>query len=173
MIFAHIISPHPPFVFDARGRPVVPRQGYSLNDGDEFRGTLDEYLVGYAMQVQFVNQKLEQVIDAILANSPTPPVIILQGDHGPGSHLNWSSPEQSCLWERASILNAYYLPGGGESGLYPSISPVNTFRVVLNAYFGANLPLLPDLTYFTSHRLEHQAIDITAQRSSQQNCGIK
>jgi len=170
IVFAHIISPHPPFVFDAKGRSVEPNQGYSLNDGDDFQGTLDEYRAGYAMQVQFVNQKMERVIDAILTKSSTPPVIIIQGDHGPGSHLNWSSPAQSCLWERTSILNAYFLPDGGESKLYPSISPVNSFRVVLNAYFGANLQLLPDRTYFTSQRLERQAIDITAERSSQLNC---
>jgi hypothetical protein len=170
MVFAHIISPHPPFVFDVHGKPTEPARGYSVNDGDDFQGTLDEYRAGYARQVQFVNQKLEWAIDAILANSPTPPVIILQGDHGPGSRLNWGSPAKTCLWERTSILNAYYLPGGGESRLYPSISPVNSFRVVLNAYFGANLPLLPDRTYFTSHRLERQAIEITAERSSRQNC---
>ena len=29
---------------------------------------------------------------------------------------------------------------------YPTISPVNSFRVVFNSYFGANLPLLPDRT---------------------------
>jgi hypothetical protein len=54
--------------------------------------------------------------------------------------------------------------------LYPSISPLNSFRVVLNAYFGADLPLLTDATYFTSHRLEDQVIDITAERSSRANC---
>jgi hypothetical protein len=97
-------------------------------------------------------------------------VIIIQGDHGPGGHLDWDSLENSCLWERTSILNAYYLLGSEASGLYPSISPVNSFRVVLNAYFGADMPLLPDRTYFTSHRMEGKAIDITEERSSRRNC---
>ena len=170
IVFAHIISPHPPFVFDAHGRPVEPGRGYSVNDGDDFKGTLEEYQAGYAMQVQFINQKLERAIDTILARSPTPPVIIIQGDHGPGSHLDWHSPSNTCLWERTSILNAYYLPGDGKSMLYPSITPVNSFRVVLDTYFGTELPLLPDRTYFTSHRLESQSIDITADRSSRKNC---
>jgi hypothetical protein len=82
----------------------------------------------------------------------------------------WDSPSQTCLWERTPILNAYYLPEGGERLLYPSISPVNSFRVVLNAYFGAELPLLPDNTYFTSKRLPRQAVDITAERASRANC---
>ena len=117
-----------------------------------------------------VGRQLQQVIDSILANSATPPIIILQGDHGPGSRLVWDAPKKTCLWERTPILNAYYLPGEGKNLLYPSISPVNSFRVVLNAYFGADLPLLPDETFFSSHRLERQVIDITAQRDSRANC---
>jgi len=170
MVFAHIVSPHPPFVFDIHGQPVEPSHSYSIGDGDDYPGTLAEYRVGYARQVQFVNQKMEQIIDIILANSSAPPVIIIQGDHGPGSQLDWGSPGRSCLWERSSILNAYYLPSGGSDHLYASISPVNSFRVVLDTYFGANLALLPDRTYFTSHRLERQAIDITAERTSRLNC---
>jgi hypothetical protein len=113
---------------------------------------------------------MEQTINAILSRSASPPVIIIQGDHGPGSRLNWTSPEGSCLWERTSILNAYYLPGAGKEQLYPSITPVNSFRVILNAYFGAQLEQLPDRTYFTSHKLENQVIDITSERSSLLNC---
>jgi hypothetical protein len=169
-IFAHILSPHPPFVFDAQGKPIQPARSYSIGDGDDFRGSWEEYRRGYAGQVQFVDKKLEQAIDRILADSEKPPVIIIQGDHGPGGHLDWDSPAQSCLAERTSILNAYYLPGDGAAQLYPEISPVNSFRVVLNQYFAAGLELLPDKTYFTSHRLTRQVIDITDQRDSMANC---
>jgi hypothetical protein len=172
IVFAHIISPHPPFVFDRSGQPVQPQYSYSLGDGDDYRGSLEEYRSRYPEQVQFANRQLEQVIDSILANSTIPPVIILQGDHGPGSRLSWDAPGQTCLWERTPILNAYYLPGEGQHLLYPSISPVNSFRVVLNAYFGADLPLLPDLTYFSSHRLEREVIDITGKRTSKANCSV-
>jgi hypothetical protein len=169
-VFAHIISPHPPFIFDQAGQPVEPKYSYYIGDGDDYQGSLEEYLAGYPAQVQFVNQKLEQVFDSLLADSKKPPVIIIQGDHGPGSRLVWDAPEQTCLWERTPILNAYYLPGAGEGWLYPSISPVNSFRVVLNAYFGTNLTLLPDATYFSSHLLERQVIDITTQRTARANC---
>jgi hypothetical protein len=76
-------------------------------------------------------------------DSRIPPVIIVQGDHGPLPDLT-EEPSQ-----RLPILNAYYLPGVEmDSMLYPSISPVNSFRVVLNSYFGQNLPLLEDQSYF-------------------------
>lgn len=170
VVFAHIISPHPPFVFDGNGERTEPSRGYSLGDGDDFEGSPEEYTRGYAAQVEFVNRRLEAAIDKILSRSAAPPVILLQGDHGPGSRLNWGSPSDSCLWERTAVLNAIYLPGAGREALYPSISPVNAIRVALNAVFDAGLPLLPDQTYFTSYTLEGQAIDITAERSSQENC---
>jgi hypothetical protein len=170
VVFAHIISPHPPFVFDESGGRTEPGRAYSLADGEDFEGSLAEYRQGYAAQVQFVNRRLEEAIDAILSRSAIPPVILLQGDHGPGSRLNWSSPAGSCLWERTAVLNAVYLPGAGREALYPSISPVNAIRAALNASFDAGLPRLPDRTYFTSYALEGQAIDITAERSSQENC---
>jgi hypothetical protein len=168
-IFAHIISPHPPFVFDASGDPIQPGRSYSIADGNEFSGTWEEYRKGYAGQVQFVNRMLQTTIETILADSAEPPIIILQGDHGPGGNLNWRSPDQTCLWERTSILNAYYLPEGSDQ-LVPSITPVNSFRVILNAYFGTDLELLPDNTYFTSHLLPREVIDVTDKRSSREQC---
>jgi hypothetical protein len=171
IVFAHFIIPHPPFVFAADGSPAAPPRSYSLDDGEEFPGTWQEYHTGYAAQVRFVNGMLKKTIDAILSGSSQPPIIILQGDHGPGSDFQWDSPEQSCLWERASIFNAYYFPGGSQ-GLYATITPVNSFRVMLNRYFSAGLSPLPDQTFFTSHLLPRQIIEITHQRESKANCAV-
>ena len=173
IVFAHIVSPHPPFVFAANGDPVEPPHSFSMNDGSDYQGGVLEYRAGYAGQMQFDNKMLENTIDALLDKSSQPPVIIIQGDHGPGSLLNWHSPWRTCLWERTGILNAYYLPSDGKEQLYPKITPVNSFRIVLNTYFGTNLQMLPDNTYFTSHLLDRQEIDITDARDSAQNCGIR
>ncbi|MFZ1945948.1 MAG: hypothetical protein WAW06_00185, partial [bacterium] len=81
-----------------------------------------------------------EVVAAILRDSATPPIIILQDDHG-GPGL---SPD-----DHMKILNAYYLPGLGPEAIYESITPVNSFRVVFNAYFGGELPLLEDRSYFS------------------------
>jgi hypothetical protein len=169
-VFAHILSPHPPFIFDAQGQRIEPSRSYSISDGDDYRGSWPEYQQGYAGQVQFVNSLLETTIDQILSDSANPPVIVIQGDHGPGSHLDWHSPAKTCLAERTPILNALYLPGDSSDQPYPEISPVNSFRLILNRYFGAGLELLPDETYFTSGHLDRQVIDITSQRDSTANC---
>ncbi len=80
-------------------------------------------------------------MESIIRESKTPPIIILQGDHGPNTVYGTSSEY------RATILNAYFLPGGGERYLYPDISPVNSFRIVLKHYLNANLELLEDFHY--------------------------
>jgi hypothetical protein len=83
---------------------------------------------------------------------------VIQGDHGPGSRLDWEVPERSDLRERMGILNAYYAPLA-ERALYPSITPVNSFRVVLNQYFGFDLPLLPDRSYLSSWRAPYRFVE--------------
>ena len=115
------------------------------------------------------------MIDKILANSPEPPVIILQSDHGSGSRLDTESIEKSDLHERMSILNAYYLPGhtGPDVGLYQTITPVNSFRVVFNTYLGAKLPLLPDRNYFSTWPAPFRFIDVTTQVQAEQNRGAE
>ena len=49
------------------------------------------------------------------------------------------------------VLNALHLPGVEPAavGLNQRSSPVNALRQVLNAYFDAGLPLLPDTTYLS------------------------
>jgi hypothetical protein len=163
--FAHVVSPHPPFVFGEDGADVSPRRrSYFLNDGDVYRrhyGGADAYVRGYRDQAAFLTRQVERMIDRIIAGSPEPPVIILQSDHGSGLHLDTQSVERTDLHERMSILNAYLLPGLGGEALYDSISPVNSFRVVLNAYFGTGLDLLPDRSYFSTWPQPYRFVDVT------------
>ncbi len=165
-VFAHIVTPHPPFVFGPNGEPRTPNTTHLLGDGDEYRGRREEYLQGYRDQAIFIDSQIQPVIDSILSKSKTPPIIIIQADHGPGAYLIWESAEETRLEERFGILNAYYLPGGGESDLYPTITPVNSFRVVLDRYFGAGLGLLPDKNYFTTWKRPYEFIDVTEQVQS-------
>lgn len=150
LVIAHIISPHPPFVFDGDGSPVDPSHPPTLRDGNKYLefSNRDEYVQGYRKQVKFVSNKILQTIDTILETSSEPPIIILQSDHGPGAYTDFRSMDRTYLPERFAILNAYYLPERSTNQLYPSISPVNSFRMVLNAYFGEEYPILEDRSYF-------------------------
>jgi hypothetical protein len=88
----------------------------------------------------------------IIRKSEIPPIIIIQGDHGPGAYLTFDSMEKSNLTERFSILNAYFVPDTVQDDLYVSITPINTFRLLLGEYFGLDFPILPDQSFFTTHK---------------------
>lgn len=133
--YIHVISPHPPFVFDADGNPNYPPDFW--NEQREY--PYNDYQRGYVGQLTYLNKKMLDAIDTILAESETPPVIVIQGDHGA-----WMQPKDRRMW----ILNAYYLPGHTDE-LYPTISPVNTFRLIFNAYFGGDYEILEDVSYFS------------------------
>ena len=171
IVYAHILAPHPPFVFDQNGNPLQNRQEYTLWDESEYRGGYEEYWKGYGRQVTFVNNEMIRVIDAILAKSKTPPVILLMGDHGPASMFNWDLNTPSCLWERTGNLYAILLPEHLNNEIvYPSISPVNTFRVIFNNSFGTSLPYLDDKSFLMTWQQPTVKVDITDVRDSGDGC---
>jgi hypothetical protein len=163
-VFAHIMSPHPPFIFDGEGNPVHPQRPFNHFDADTYRklgGTTAEYQEMYSDQLNYIFSVILEMIDEILLESESPPILIIQGDHGPGSIVSNSLYEEKNLDERFSIMNAYYFPDKDYSSLYPSITPVNTFRVIFNKYFEENLPLLPDNNYFSIIYHPYDFIEVT------------
>lgn len=167
-VFAHVVCPHPPFVFGMNGEDVSPHDvPYVSTDGSFYQsyyGGMADYVSGYRAQVAFISRLAEQAIDSILENAPEPPIIILQADHGAGSRWTCDSddPAQSDLKERFGILNAYYLPGSADHGLYETITPVNSFRIVLNSYFGTRLEPLPDENYLSSVASSYEFVNVTS-----------
>jgi hypothetical protein len=161
--FVHILAPHAPFVFDRDGNPAPVKQTlvlFGLFDGEHFTGTPEEYVSGYHEQAIFISNRIQDTIRAILQN-PRPAIIIIQGDHGPGSRYNFLSLEGAYLPERMAILMTVYLPDGDYSQLYPEITPVNLFRVVVNQFFGAGLERLDDRSYYASIDRPYQFVDVT------------
>lgn len=148
-VFAHLVSPHPPFVFDENGERILASQAFTFNDGSDFRGSTAEYIHGYSAQLMHINDLVLAAVEEIVANSEYPPYILLQADHGPGSELVWGAPTEDALYERFGILNAYYFPDGDYESLYPSITPVNSFRVVLNHLLDRHEPMLGDACYYS------------------------
>lgn len=165
-VFAHILSPHPPFIFDRTGNFIAPDRPYSTWDASLFPGTVEEYQNGYIDQMIYLNGRVMDVVTTILENSARPPIIIIQGDHGPGAYYDTLQLDEACLRERYSILNAYYFPDENYALLYPSITPVNSFRVILNNYFGADMELLEDRNYFAGWLKPYQFTDVSDKINS-------
>ncbi len=150
-VLAHILAPHPPFVFGPNGEAVNSFSGQGEDASMLLRSmSRDEYRQGYIGQLQYVNRRVLEAIDSILAKSKRRPIIILQGDHGSRMSLDWDRLDKTDVREPFSILNAYLVPDSVRAKLYPKISPVNSFRILLSEKFGAALPTLPDQTFYSS-----------------------
>ena len=144
------MSPHPPFVFDSTGEPVNPPGAFTYFDGSAFLDLVaprEEYIRGYREQLAYMNSLILESIEGIFEGSEQPPIIILQADHGPGAYLDWDSFDRSDLSERIAILNTIYFPDQDFSALYPSVTPVNMFRIVFNEFFQTDYRLLEDKSF--------------------------
>lgn len=139
-VFGHIVSPHRPFLFGPGGQAVVEPERPPVDDDEEVR--FRWYRRGYTDQIAYLNDRILAIVDALLAEEEVDPIIILQSDHG---------PEEGGSRDRMRILNAYRLPPPAQASLYSDITPVNSFRVLLNGAFGADLPLLPDQSLFSTY----------------------
>lgn len=157
-VFAHIVCPHPPFLFGANGEPVSETVF-------KMSGDVWQQKENYLNQLIFVSRKVEMLVDEILSKSEVAPIIILQADHGPASTFvhkdSWNFPTKKMLRERMEIFNAYHLPSDAPRVLYDSITPVNTFRLIFKLYFDADYALLNDQSYFSSYERPYEFSNVT------------
>lgn len=156
-ILAHVLNPHTPYVFDRACRVT----------DEPSAGPLREPRVAYVEQVSCLNTLVLDAVRRILASSRTPPIIILQGDHGP-KVLGFNrvpSAERITMEqarERLGAFGAYYLPEGGAREFEGSLTLVNVFPKIFNYYFGTTLPMSPDDLYLSPRAVgRHRRIDPT------------
>ena len=147
-VFFHLTIPHPPFIVGPTGEFEVVPQRYENNEVFYIE---DEYKTGYINQVEYLNSRLPQILKTILERSEQPPIIIVQGDHG---------PRFVEIENQLKILNAYYFPEPAPEP-YPSITPVNTFRMVFSNYFGTSLPIVPEQSYASPSKSPFEFEDIS------------
>lgn len=141
-VFAHIASPHGPYVFGSNGEDTSGIGVFS-----NFR-TTEEEMGLYLDQLLFVNKKLIEIIGEILSGSQEPPIIIIQSDHGPFLPSPKYSEDES-KHARFQNFSAYYLPGKPASILPQKMSAVNTFRLIFDNYFGTDYGLLEHKSYYS------------------------
>jgi hypothetical protein len=139
-VFVHLLLPHGPFVFEADGSEL----------SEEVRKSRPQFH-NYVEHVKFANARLLKAIDTLQSvPEDERPIILLQSEEGVHMpvELTYDTASSKDLAQPFSTMVAYYTPGvRAEKVLYPSISPVNSFRALLGMYFGADLPLLPDRSY--------------------------
>jgi sulfatase-like protein len=154
--FVHVPSPHGPIVFGPHGEPVQAPPLIRFFDDNAHDLGLARTAFGarYVGQIEYLNGRVLETVDRILAASPRPPVIIVFSDHGSGSGLNWENLDHSDLDERSANLVAAYTPG--RSRVVPGdITLVNLFGTLFGAYFGIDVPRQPDTIYRWDQGLTH------------------
>ncbi|CUR50972.1 conserved membrane protein of unknown function [Nitrosotalea devaniterrae] len=141
-VFAHILLPHSPYRFGPNGETLME----------------DDQKIGYINQVKFVNKEIMEVVDKIQQGSKVQPIIIIQSDTGTSLDSNDTN---EIMKRKLTILNAYYLPENGTSSLYGTITPVNSFRVILDHYFDQKYPVLEDKIYYSDYQKRLNFTDVT------------
>lgn len=142
--YIHFLLPHSPYYFDENGN-IRPMNDYTLQ-ADQFS------VKSYLNQVTFTNSVIKKVVSSI-QKSQKNTIILLEGDHG----FRCFQPKDLKVKDNYFLkennyknLNAFYFYDKNYSKLYDSISPVNSFRVILNQYFNVKVPLVKDSCCFNN-----------------------
>jgi hypothetical protein len=162
-VYADIIIPHEPYVFNANG-------DYPSRD-QRLHRTVSEAAI---QQIQYTNGQIRQIVTDLLSGPEDKrPIVVIQSDEGPApprfeadkNHFDWSTATPEELEIKYGILNALYLPGDAPPGApapYQTITGWNTFQLIFDRYFGELYPLLPDLSYTSlSYLRPYDLTDIT------------
>jgi hypothetical protein len=126
-VFVHILVPHGPYIFTADGK---------------FKSVEDRSKNGYRDNSEFIDENILPTLRSVIAESERPPIIVLMGDHGP------PPGKYATREDRMENLDAYFVNRETMADLYGSITPVNSFRVIFNHYFGGSYPLLQDVSHY-------------------------
>ncbi len=149
-IIAEILSPAPPFVFNSDGSLSKRAESFSSSDGSDYIGEKGAYMAKYSHQSKFLLAQLAKIMTVISRKDPLAHIVV-QSTHGSSLQYHQASITLGDPSERLAIFSAYRLGGldPKDVGLDHNVSPVNTFRIVLNGIFGANLPILDNRSYFS------------------------
>jgi hypothetical protein len=163
---SHLVLPHAPFLRDAECEYVftAPRRSFAARNEDQ----VDRRRSLYADQLTCVNQKVIESIREIVAARPDT-IIMITGDHGSASARIYSGGveqwSERAIEERISILSAYRFPGCDHEP-YPTITPVNGTRMVVNCALDAGLAPLPDRTMWAPPLRSNEVVTLEAKAAS-------
>jgi hypothetical protein len=135
-VFAHIISPHHPYLFDEHGNVL---RSATVSNQFEYDKMLWSDRAAYVSQLKFVNRSILKAIKQILKDSPEPPIILLVSDHGPQAPYVELNPTEQWTIRLANLVAAH-LPGAPDL-LPDDLRMVNLFSYVLNHYFDADFEM--------------------------------
>ncbi len=175
-IFAHILVPHDPFVFNGDG-------SLSAYPGSDSTGKPIKNK--YVEQVEFISSQMKELVNNIQKQSNGKAVVIFNADEGPYPQVlndtfkkplattqtntdsivkdqdmrKWSD---DYLKMKFGVLQAVHIPKATVDDL-AHLSSVNVFRIILNRYAGYSLDYLPECHFGLTNgsQNEYNYADIT------------
>ena len=147
-VLAHLMLPHPPWIFGPNGENVTPGKPLLITDNPEYRDSKEISKIQYLQQVEFANKKTIEFVNEILDQNEQP-IIIIQGDHGSAWDVDWLEPSQDDVYQRLTNFDAIYFPDEeNRIELKDDRTLVNTFRIIFNSYFSSNYEILENKLYW-------------------------
>jgi hypothetical protein len=143
-VFAHVMTPHPPIVFEADGSP---RDGWgcfpeACGLWDQLYGVeIREPVLG---QVTYTNTLVLDTARRIVEANSRPAVVVVFSDHGFRHDLD----------DRDEMLRSLFLSyTPGRTRVFPDdASPINIVPRILNTYAGAEIPLATEEAFVADLR---------------------
>jgi hypothetical protein len=137
----------------------------------------------YTDILQSANQVIESTVRKIITGSQVAPVVVLLSDHGIVPSLEAVKRKRSVFekyihypnksldqeyidacWYTVNNIEAFFLPAGGNTSVYPNMTPVNAWRMILNYYFGTDIPRTEDKSYYWSFYEEYCELNGSDQK---------
>jgi hypothetical protein len=156
-VFAHIMAPHPPFIFGKNGEKIYYNEN-SMNRKSTFIN-----------QLNYINNRIINVLEKVInTKNGRNKIIIIQGDHGTREIVpnKIYSFKQDWAQEAFGNLNAVYFSDKMKNKKVDYHSPVNTFRFIFNQEFNQNNSYLKDKNYYTDfifplklHKIDNEKSD--------------
>ena len=144
----HLTKPHFPVVFDENGNIV--EENWQPDNSQ------------IIAQLKFINSRFLNMVDSILEESVTPPVIIFQADHG---MLHLAGGRESGSQLQFAPFAAYHLPEGYSIDFPKPFTLINTFPLLFNEIFQTNFELNDDRLFETplGYKALFERRDVTAR----------
>jgi hypothetical protein len=163
IVLAHLLAPHPPFVFDETGRPVNANRAFSVLDGSMFEGTREEYVNGYKGQARYLSNRLQSIVDHLEALSRAEgreAFIVIHGDHGPRARFSATDAGKTDPTEVLPIFLAIHWPSTASLSRSPVHSLVNVYREFIRRFVDPRFEQLRDRAFISSIAEPYRFLEI-------------
>lgn len=162
-VFAHILAPHPPFVFDDNS-PKRPKGTFGYQDGSDYMkasGSPDTYREGYVGQLKWVNRQVLETVTQLTSRKGEPPIVLVFSDHGSKVGLDQEDIGKTDLKETFSTLGAYFAPGELASEFGPEETPLAAMRKVFSHVSGSPPVATENRSYYSPFSKPYDFVDVT------------